>query len=209
MKGLGKETFERTMKEGLPRIEIKVIEQMKVGRLNIENVEATVEQQLMNWTRLTVPNGGINTLPILRIDDEENYILTFKPQVSIGSWTYELIGGYGKKGETSEDTAKREIREEAGFETGKLTVISPAIYNFPGRIGWGDVTFSAEELTYLSPTTTEVEERPMKIIMLTPKEVMTVLRTHQVLSALSAATLYEYMVNKYLSQTEAYKNFLR
>ncbi len=209
MRDLGKEIYEKTMKDGLLSIQVTVKENEKVGRLNIEKVEGIVEQEPIEWTRLTAPNGGINVLPILRTDGEEQYVLTYKPQVSVGSWTYELIGGYGKPGETSEDTAKRELREETGFEAGKLTIISPAICNFPGRLAWYDTTFSAEELTYLGKTTTEAEERPMKIIALKPVEVMSILQNHQVLSALSTATLYEYMMGRYFEPTEEYRKFLR
>lgn len=209
MRELGKEVFGRVSREGLPKILTGIIEQKKVGRLIIQDVVGIVENQPVTWTKLSGAINPINVLPILKTGDAEHYILTFKPQLAIGSWTFELIGGDGKKGEDSQEVAKRELLEEAGFEARKLTVISPIIANFPQRIGWTDTTFLAEDLTFKGKTTTEVEESLMKIIMLTPKEVMEILRNHQVLTALSRATLYEHIVAKYLSGTKAYKDLLR
>jgi 8-oxo-dGTP pyrophosphatase MutT (NUDIX family) len=209
MRESGKETFARTMSEGLPRIDVKVIEERKVGRLTIQEVEGIVNHVPIMWTQITAPNGGINALPMLRIDSEEYYILTFKPQIPAKSFTYELIGGYGKPGESPKETANREIREETGFLVKDLSIISPSIYNFPGRLAWGDVTFEAEGLTYLGKTGKDPVESHMKIILMTPKEVMIVLLNHQVLSSLSAATLHEHFLLKYFGHTKEFKDLLR
>jgi ADP-ribose pyrophosphatase len=209
MRELGKEVFARVSREGLPKIRTNVFDERKVGRLLIQDVSAVVDRQSVTWTKLSGAINPVNVLPVLKTGDEEHYILTFKPQLAIGSWTFELVGGAGKKGEEPIDVARRELLEETGFEAGRLSIISPIIANFPQRIGWTDTTFLAEDLTFRGRTSTEVEESLLKIIALTPKEVMMILRDHRVLTALSRATLYEHMVAKYLSKTDAYQSLLR
>lgn len=208
IRGLGRELFERAMKEGLPRIDVRVIEEIKQGRLIIQDVEGTVEGQPMIWTRISNRNSA-NVLPILKEGESESYILTWKPQLSVESWTFEIIGGYTKVGETQAETAIREVREEAGFEVGKLSIIDSRIGNFPGRISWVDISYAAEDLTFKGKTSTEIEERPMKIIALTPREVIDILQNDLVISATSKATLWKYIVNRYLINTKEFENIVR
>jgi hypothetical protein len=60
----------------------------------------------------------------------------------------------------------------------------------------------------MKPTPAMTNACTVKIIVLNAKEVMWALNNHLVLSALSTATLYEYMVNRHFKQTEEYYRLL-
>ncbi len=204
MRDTGRELLASARRDGLPKIDVRVVGQVKQGRLTIEDVEGKPGDQPIVWSRIAGRNS-MNVLPIIKDGDKELYILTWKPQLSVQSWTFELIGGYTMAGETQAQTAVREVREEAGFDVGRLWIIDTMIGDFPGRIGWVNTEFAAEDLTYRGRTSTEVEERPIRIAALDAREMFEILQRDLVISAMSRATMWKYLVNRYFKNASAFR----
>ncbi|MDE1906208.1 MAG: NUDIX hydrolase [Rhodospirillales bacterium] len=75
----------------------------------------------MMFSYPTAPKVGIGI--VLLKDDEVLLIRRGKPP-GVGSWS--LPGGKQELGETAEETARRELREETGLECGKLVLVGHA-----------------------------------------------------------------------------------
>lgn len=68
-------------------------------------------------------------VPILRPQNKLILIRQFRPPT--GGWTYEFPAGLINPGETPEETAVRELREETGY-VGEIASVSPPVYTSPG-----------------------------------------------------------------------------
>jgi ADP-ribose pyrophosphatase len=76
--------------------------------------------------------GEVETVAILATLKPSNDIILIKQyRPSLDKWTIELPAGLVDKGETLEEGALRELKEETGY-TGRIEYISPYLCNTPG-----------------------------------------------------------------------------
>ncbi len=73
--------------------------------------------------------GAVMMVPILRPENKLILIRQFRPPT--GGWVYEFPAGLVNPGETPEETAMRELREETGY-IGEIESVSPPLYTSPG-----------------------------------------------------------------------------
>ena len=70
---------------------------------------------------------------LVRLD--KRVILTYQYRFPLNRWIYDLPGGGRMKGETFEDAARRECREEIGINPENLIYLAE-FYPNPGRSDW-------------------------------------------------------------------------
>ncbi len=76
--------------------------------------------------------GEVETVAILATIKPTNEIILIKQyRPSLDKWTIELPAGLVNEGETLEEGALRELREETGY-SGRIEYISPYLCNTPG-----------------------------------------------------------------------------
>ena len=67
--------------------------------------------------------GGAAALPILLESEDKKIIVQLAFRHATNSWEFEMPRGGSKANETSEETAKREVLEETGYETDNLILL--------------------------------------------------------------------------------------
>src|SRR5437764_592182 len=81
----------------------------------------------------TLRTDGAVVVPVLREDGQPPRLVVLKTfRVPAGDYVYELPAGLADDGETIEDTARRELREETGFELVRIKHTSPPVYSSSG-----------------------------------------------------------------------------
>ena len=115
--------------------------------------------------------GEIETVAILATLKPSNEIILIKQyRPSLDKWTIELPAGLVDKGETLEEGALRELKEETGY-CGTIEYISPCLCNTPGlsdevvRL----VYVSIDEGIDISNQTLE-ETEAIKVLMVDPNK---------------------------------------
>ena len=68
---------------------------------------------------------------IVPIKDDGNIVMIKQFRVPVNDWVYEVPAGRVEEGENPEETARRELVEEVGYEAGELVRIA-SIYTAPG-----------------------------------------------------------------------------
>ncbi len=83
-------------------------------------------------------------VPVLHVEGAEpRLVMRREFRVPIGGWVYALPAGLLEPGEPIEDTVRRELREETGYEVTRIKRISPPLYSSCG------VTDEAAVLVFL------------------------------------------------------------
>jgi len=105
--------------------------------------------------RVRLPNGNVCDLELIRhpgaaavvpVDEQGNVILVRQYRYASGGWLVEVPAGKLDGGEAPEMCATREVEEETGFKTGKLTPLG-WIWTTPGFTDEKIWLFLATELT--------------------------------------------------------------
>ena len=122
---------------------LKVIDSKttKCGRFTIvtDQVEKNGNQGIYDYIRIP---SGVSVLPIL----PNNHVLLQKEyRHPVHSWQYELPSGLIDEGETPDEAAVREVREETGYEVDELIPLGKlhpsfgatdeTIYLYAARLG--------------------------------------------------------------------------
>ena len=89
---------------------------------------------------------------IIAVDDSGRVLLERQYRPSVGEWLYEIPAGTLEPGESPEETARRELVEETGYEPGWLRLLA-RFYTSPG--------ISTEEMyIYAAGDLRKTEARP-------------------------------------------------
>ena len=90
--------------------------------------------------------GASAVVPLLDAADDPQVLLIKQYRYAANGYVYEIPAGRIDAGETPEQCARRELREETGYAAGKMELLS-SIYTTPGFIDERIHLFVAEDLT--------------------------------------------------------------
>ena len=90
-------------------------EKVRTGRFTIVQDRVRVNGREQNYDYLEI-REGVCILPF----HEGKVVLQRQYRYPVASWQWEVPGGFVDEGETLEEAAERELKEETGFETADL-----------------------------------------------------------------------------------------
>lgn len=115
------------------------------GKIMAIRVDTVVTSSGRTTTREILERPGV--VSVLPLDDERNVILVRQFRYAVGRETLEIPAGVVGKGETPLAAAKRELREETGYDAGflkEMVSYRPAIGYSTERM----TVFLAKDLVY-------------------------------------------------------------
>jgi ADP-ribose pyrophosphatase len=130
--------------------------------------------------------GASAVVPFLDSADDPQVLLIKQYRYAANGYVYEIPAGRIDPGETPEQCAKRELREETGYRAGKVSLLS-TIYTTPGFIDEKIHLFAAEDLTGGS-----VQQEPDEFMELHPmplSQVVGMIRSGEIVDGKSIAGL--------------------
>jgi ADP-ribose pyrophosphatase len=90
--------------------------------------------------------GASAVVPFLDANDDPQVLLIRQYRYAANGYVYEIPAGRIDAGETPEQCARRELREETGYSAGEVRLLS-SIFTTPGFIDEKIHLFAAEDLT--------------------------------------------------------------
>jgi putative nudix hydrolase len=102
------------------------------GRVHIIDYEVKLDDNTITHYEVDHNEYGAAAC-LVRLD--KRVILTYQYRFPLNRWIYDLPGGGRMKGETFEDAARRECREEIGINPENLIYLAE-FYPNPGRSDW-------------------------------------------------------------------------
>jgi len=133
-------------------------------------ISLKIEEYMINDVKFKVEKvehpGAVVIIPV---GEEDNIIYLKQYRAPIDKWIIELPAGTIKENEEIEETAKRELLEEVGYETDNLTLIG-SIYPSPGYSSEILYIFVARNLVKSKPKREPheiliVEKAPLKDLL--------------------------------------------
>ena len=121
----------------------RVIEECRGKRFTLAKVEAVVAGRRLVRDVLLHP-GAVAVLAV----EGGRVLLERQYRVPVGEWVYEIPAGTMEPGEEPEETARRELVEETGYEASRLRRLLE-FYPSPGVSSEKIVLFLAEGLRYV------------------------------------------------------------
>jgi 8-oxo-dGTP pyrophosphatase MutT (NUDIX family) len=112
------------------------------GRMHI--VEHKVELPNGDLSAYEVDHAAGGAAAVLIKTQDNKILLTHQFRFPLNQWIYDLPGGGIDEGETPEQTAIRECREEAGIAPGKIEKLA-MFYPNPARADWPAHVFYCED----------------------------------------------------------------
>ncbi|HLG67703.1 MAG TPA: NUDIX hydrolase [Acidimicrobiales bacterium] len=113
------------------------------------------------FTRHVVHHPG--AVAVVAVDATGTVTLVRQYRAAVGAYVLEVPAGTcDEHGEALEDTARRELAEEAGLRAGELTRLT-ALYNTPGYSDQVTTVFLATRLTPCPTARAGIEERYMDL----------------------------------------------
>lgn len=109
-----------------------------------------------------------DTVSVVAIDDNDDILLVRQYRYAAGQYTLEIPAGTIDPGETPEDAARRELREETGYDCGNLIRL---ITYFPS-IGYSTEKMTVYLATDLVPSPLKGDEAEIKLERLPFKKVL-------------------------------------
>jgi ADP-ribose pyrophosphatase len=119
------------------------------GRVLSVRVDTVMTEKGRETTREIVERP--DTVSVVAIDTDANILLVRQYRYAIGKYTLEVPAGIVEPGETPEQGAKRELREETGYDSGCLT----PLYTY-----WPAIGYSTERMTIFLAT--DLRSDPLK-----------------------------------------------
>lgn len=117
------------------------------------------------YERLLGGSGAVMAVPF----DGEHFYLTVEYGGGVMQYQLGLVKGKVDKGETPEAAVVRELSEEIGLGTNKVTLLKHEMTVAPGMLSLKMYPFLCEEL-FAKPCTTGDEPEPIETVKLTPDE---------------------------------------
>lgn len=126
--------------------------------------------------------GAVSVVPIETGDDGEPVVVLVRQYRSaVDEWLLEIPAGRrDKEGEPAEETAARELIEEAGLKPGRIEKLTE-FYNSPGFTDQRSIVFMATELTPVDIERDSVEEQHMTIERFPLREVPDLIKSGKLL----------------------------
>lgn len=147
------------MSKSLPEI----LSVSTLAKGNVFHIQS-VDLRFSNGEQRTYERLKPGKLPSVMILPIHNNELVMIKEYAVGPECYELTFPKGKvdEGETPEQSANRELREEVGFAAGKLTLLR-SLYSSPSHMFGLMHVFVAEEL-FPSPLASGDEPEPLEVV---------------------------------------------
>lgn len=146
-------------------------------------------------TGAVVPEWYVFEFPdwvnVIAVTDDGHFVMISQYRHALGDTRYELVAGTCEQGETPEQSARRELQEEAGYSGGRwqqYMVTSPNPTNHTNRV----YTFLAEGVSRTCEQHTEAGE-DIRVHLMTREQVRELLDEDAVMQCLHAAPLWRYM----------------
>ncbi len=130
--------------------------------------------------------GASAVVPFLDADNDPQVLLIKQYRYAANGYVYEIPAGRIDAGETPEQCARRELREETGYSAGKVRLLS-SIYTTPGFIDEKIHLFVAEDLTI--GTVSQEPDEFMELHPLRLSRVVTMVRSGEIIDGKSIAGL--------------------
>lgn len=169
----------------------KVLDSKYVARrpwftVRCDRVELPTGAIVPEWYVQEFPDW-VNVIAITRAGE---FVMISQYRHGLGETRYELVAGCCEPGESPEQSARRELLEEAGYGGGEwrrfmVTSANPASQN--NRT----YTFIATDVEPLQEQQTEAGE-DIKVYLLSPQEVRSLLDEDQIMQSLHVAPLWRY-----------------
>ena len=159
---------------------------------NGHNIRLRVDDVLLPSGKETVRevvehNGAV---AIVAVDEEKNVLLVRQFRHAAGKELLEIPAGGIDPGETPEETARREMQEEAGYAPGHLEFLG-GFYSAPGYASEYLHLFLATELMPARLIAEDTEE--IKLVRMPLKEVIELIHKGAIEDAKSIAGLLYYL----------------
>jgi 8-oxo-dGTP pyrophosphatase MutT (NUDIX family) len=132
------------------------------GRVHI--IEHDVELPNGSASKYEVDHGATQAAAVLVKTPENEIVLSYQYRFPLDEWIYDLPGGGALEGETPEETAARECREEVGIEPKKLQKLITFFPN-PGRSDWSLTVFFCDSYEETKSIDDDPSEQVERIVM--------------------------------------------
>lgn len=130
---------------------------------------------------------------VIALTKEGKYVMERQYRHGIQSTCYELCGGTVEKGEDFLETAKRELKEETGYEGGKWEFFSTTAPN-PAAMTNLCYTFVAKGV-YKSGEQNLEKTEDIDVIEMTEEELLDVMKSGQITQGDMLSPLWQWMYN--------------
>jgi ADP-ribose pyrophosphatase len=165
------------------------------GRMFGVRRDRVVEPSGVEVTREVVTHPG--SVVVLPVFPDGRILLIRQYRHAVGQYLWELVAGSKDEGESFAQGAKRELEEETGYSTRKLTQILD-IFPSPGFVSENMVIFVAEGLTKGTARPEADEKITQRIVTL--RDVEAWIRSGKIRDAKSAAGILYY--SRFLARSE-------
>lgn len=130
-------------------------ERHRIGRFDVCQDTLLIDQAKYPYSYIRIKES----VAIMPINEETQVVgLVYQYRHSIDNWVYEVAAGAIEKGETPEEAAIRELREETGFVVERKNLISlGAMYPVAGISNERMHLFAASDFTQSEPKSEPTE----------------------------------------------------
>lgn len=140
---------------------MKIISEKKIcSTPRFDVIESTYEDmadETKEWYHVRRPDTtGVALVPFLMTPEGPRLVIIKEFRIPIGSYVWALPGGVVDKGETIVEAAKRELKEETGYDLVKVMQVSPAVCTSPHIVN--EYTYIIMCMVEGSPSNRENEE---------------------------------------------------
>lgn len=154
--------------------------------------------------KVQLPNGKINPeyyvleypiwVNVIAITENGDFVMVRQYRHGIGDTRYELVAGVAEEGETPEQAARRELREETGYGEGEWKLLVKSSAN-PGTHNNMSYSFLAEGVKKIDTQHLD-ETEDVDVYLLKPEEVFSLIESGEMIQALMAVPLWKYFYSK-------------
>ncbi len=173
------------MKNWKTRSKTQVLSYGKWLKVEDCTVETPTGQVIEHWPQVTTPDY----INVLAVDEQGRFLVFRQGKFGLDGESLAMVGGYVEHGEDPLDAAKRELREETGYEAGEWTHLGHYLVD-PNRIvAWGDLYLAQHARPVTERDADDLEEQ--HLLFLDQQEVRAALREgkFQVLAWAACATM--------------------